>query len=189
MFAKSPAHVRLERLCDARVELPEDVEYEGQYLRWADSSIVMYNNGVGPKSLLNKYHSVFKKTSWYFIRTYSPKTDAVIIHYVIYLPSHPYPSINNLSLPSHPCHNIQNALTTHPPIPLVHPWEEETMRRRTPAPTNEIEVVIRNLFYSLHMITHIKTNILRYRYHICHEGLHVCIIPHHSHTKLHFLDM
>jgi hypothetical protein len=42
-----------------------------------------------------------------------------------------------------------------------------------PAPTDEMEDVIGNLLYALHMIAHVHTNILLYRGHICHEGLHV----------------
>jgi hypothetical protein len=64
--------------------------------------------------------------------------------------------------------------------PKVHPWE------RAPIDTKEREDTVKKLFYSLNIITHIQTNILRYRNHICHKGLHVCIIPHHSRTKLHF---
>ena len=74
-----------------------------------ESSIVMYNNGVGPKSLLNKYHSVFKKTSWYFIRTYSPQD------------RHRYYTLRDISsIPPIPLDHP----STHsysPPIPLDHP--------------------------------------------------------------------
>jgi hypothetical protein len=43
-----------------------------------------------------------------------------------------------------------------------------------------VEDVIGNLLYVLHMIAHVHTNILRYRGHICHEGLHVCVTKHRS---------
>jgi hypothetical protein len=84
----------------------------------------------------------------------------------------------------------------------VHPREEEllkstrekkimypSLRRRTPVSTNEIEDVVRNLFYSLNMITHIQTNNLHPPNHICHEGLHVCTIPTPFPHKVAFLDM
>ncbi len=62
------------------------------------------------------------------------------------------------------------------------------MRRRKPVDIKEREDTVKKLFYSLKIITHIQTNNLHPHNHIFKEGLHVCIIPHHSHTKLRFFE-
>ena len=81
----------------------------------------------------------------------------------------------------HPYNHISHfrLAKTHHRTPSTHSYVQ---RRRAPEDTKEREDTVKKLFYSLNIITHVQTNILRYRDHICHEGLHVCVIPHHSRT-------
>ncbi len=120
-----------------------------------------------------------------------PRTATKVIHYCTTLPFLHLlipPYLHTIATPNPPIYTRLNPPMQSKKRLSIHPWEEEfvypSMRRRKPTDTREDTV--KKLFYSLNITNHMQTNNLHPHNHIFNEGLHVCIIPHHSRTKLHF---